>query len=164
MKKTQVLELISKQFEPVKNDKGETIRFAFTLDAIQEKSALHEKLSDLIRNADVDEDSAYGWILEAVDSLNDYSTNIEPGRLDEEEDDKIRDYISECADSNIPIYNSELLEWLGKGTNYTIVDDAIDEFGWDKERGITGAIMTGYYMAWERQALALWDLIEELAE
>ena len=41
------------------------------------------------------------------------------------------DAITELADSNVDIYNSDLLEWVKN--NYNYVEEAIDEFGTAKD-------------------------------
>lgn len=77
-----------------------------------------------------------------IDSFVDYS-----------ESDYICDIISELSDSNIDIYNSDLLEWA-KG-NYSYIEDAIDEFGNATDReGKTDFIRTiqqGQYLAYSQE-------------
>ncbi len=51
------------------------------------------------------------------------------------------------ADDHTDIYNGALVIWLGSNLNRGgYVDEAVSEFGFDKERGIYHAIALGQYM------------------
>lgn len=77
------------------------------------------------------------------------------------ENDEPHDFIAEIADSNVDVYNYNLLQWLPD--NYSLVEDAIAEFGFpngsDGKPDMIKAIMQGQYYANEQ---TLWEVWEEL--
>jgi hypothetical protein len=63
-----------------------------------------------------------------------------------EDIDALEDSLHELADATVDIYNQGLTEWLASDINNAFdVDEAINEYGWDSERGIFGAIAMGQY-------------------
>lgn len=70
----------------------------------------------------------------------------------------IDDAIAECADNQVDIYYSDLWDWANGNEGY--IDDAIDEFGWNKEKGIIGAIQMGQYKMYYDELMNDYDLIK----
>lgn len=141
--------------EPVKNEAGDITRegwYSFKLEAIKAKGELYNQLSDIIHEADVDQNTAYDWTVEALEAISEI-LGYEP---DINEDD-FSDQLSSHADSNTPVYTSELVKWIGEGTNWMLVDDAISEMG--KADSLTQDIMGAYCMGWERHARAVMEAI-----
>jgi hypothetical protein len=134
--------------EDTKDDRDNITREAFwsfnntALSAME--NPLYRAMSEAIHTAEVAEDSAYLFTVEALDAIIDIletSINADP------EDNDIVDAYSEA-----PIYTSELLEWLAKGTSHMAwVEDAINDFGWTKDSTLVQAIQYGYSEAWKSQ-------------
>lgn len=96
-----------------------------------------ERVKELEHNAD-------DATMELVDSVFDqYSGNI-------------YDSISEYADSNVDIYNSDLLEWAKN--HLGDIEDANKEFGMPEDGDIIKQIMQAQFMVKERELL---DSIKE---
>ncbi len=71
----------------------------------------------------------------------------------------ICDAISELADNQVDIYDSELIKWAGEG-NVEYVNDAISEFGWDGcGSDFIKAIQMGQFLYYERD---LYDHLDTL--
>jgi hypothetical protein len=76
-------------------------------------------------------------------------------------------YVSEGNDPEEPQfeadpYTSNLLAWLGSNSERLwFVDEAVRDFGWDKERGIEGAIATGQVMEKEKVFRSVVNALEE---
>ncbi len=72
----------------------------------------------------------------------------------------------EFADSHADVYTGELFAWLSSNLQRQgYVDDAVSEFGYDADRGISGQIMLGQYAeASEVYALVYRALEERLEE
>lgn len=79
--------------------------------------------------------------------------------------DEPHDIISEIADSNVDVYTSKLLEWVGLAENYSFVEDAIEEFGFpvnaDGKPDFIKAIMQGQYKENEDALWLAWEEIKE---
>jgi hypothetical protein len=53
----------------------------------------------------------------------------------------------EFADGHADVYNDRLYAWLSSNvTRASYVDEAVEEFGYPSDRGISGAIAMGQYM------------------
>jgi hypothetical protein len=66
------------------------------------------------------------------------------------------DWISEWADSNTEIYTTEVFKWYSQdASRMYYADDAIREFGYDKEGGIIKALQQGIYRCLEEFAFAV---------
>ena len=98
---------------------------------------------------------------EAIELLKEYYQDDEKLQVAIDEDN-ISDVVSEIADNNVDIYNTDLLEWLAG--NYSVFEEAIDEFGFPSNDGrgdLMKAIMLGQYYQNEQ---TLYEAIEELKE
>lgn len=130
-------------------EKKEDYFYSFKLDAIKIKSPEYNKMSDLINSSDLDENSAYRFTVEALEAIKEIlEGNEEKEWVDELDDSEIVEGYSEA-----PVYTSELLEWVSKETNYTFVEDAIDEYGGKNQDGNTDLIQSiqiGYSEAWKQ--------------
>lgn len=70
----------------------------------------------------------------------------------------ICDAISEIADNNVDIYNSDLTEWANGNSSY--IEEAISEFGWDGcGKDYFKAIQMGQFLSYEQE---LYDNLKEL--
>ena len=58
------------------------------------------------------------------------------------DDEQLQEYLSEWADSNIPVYYSELTEWFSK--NWTAIDEYIECFGSSPDTEIMQIIQAAY--------------------
>ena len=78
-------------------------------------------------------------------------------------DRKDDDGYHESLDNDVSIYNSDRTAWLASHLDRAgYVDDAIDEYGWDKERGIFGALGIGEYKEREEVLYLIKAALEEL--
>jgi len=67
----------------------------------------------------------------------------------EQLEDLFSDYFIEQADSDVPIYNSDIAEWFSD--HWTAVNDYIDEFGiYEKDFNIMNTIQGAYCISYER--------------
>ncbi len=77
----------------------------------------------------------------------------------EREDNKnmdLTDFISEWADSHTEIYTTEVFKWYSQNANRAYyADDAISEFGYDKDGGIVKALQMGIYNCLEEFAYSV---------
>jgi hypothetical protein len=116
----------------------------------------YRTISDLMIASGADEDSRYSWMVGILDDLIEQLDNEQS--FDEElSRDKLQDHLIEYAQNDAPIYNSELCEWMSKGTNWVFVDEAIDEFG--ATGGIIQLIQMGYAKGLEEM---YYSVIEQL--
>lgn len=67
------------------------------------------------------------WIKDNTNYLEDLFYDYYSNNIEEAQQDYILDKISELADSNVDIYNHNLLKWLWD--NYSDYEDYIEEFG-----------------------------------
>ena len=77
----------------------------------------------------------------------------------EREDNKnmvLADFIDEWADSNTEIYTTGIFKWYSQSADrYYYADEAISEFGYDKDGGIVKALQMGIYKRFEEFAYAV---------
>lgn len=144
--KKETLQSLRDMFEFQKDETSDNPRlkegfYSFKLDCIKSTNVGYNKLSDIMMNSGVDEDSRYSWMVGILDDMID---NIDFQALEDGsfELDIYNDHLVEYASSDTPIYNSDLTEWLSKGTNWEFVDDAITEFGCNG--GVIQLIQLGY--------------------
>ena len=65
----------------------------------------------------------------------------------------LTDFITEWADSHTEIYTTEIFKWYSQNANRVYyADDAINEFGYDKDGGIIKALQMGIYRCLEEFA------------
>lgn len=108
------------------------------------------KMSEIIRESDLDQDSAYTFTVEALKAMREIIEDITHTRIVPSFYDLLSDYEDLNQYSEAPVYNSELMNWISKGGNYTFVDDVVNEYGWQgKEASIIGIISLAYSTAWE---------------
>ena len=68
----------------------------------------------------------------------------------------LTDFITEWADSHTEVYTTEVFKWYSQSADrYYYADDAINEFGYDKEGGIIKALQMGIYKCLEEFAYAV---------
>ena|SRR3990167_2440310 len=145
-----------------KNSIGQEVRepwHCFTSKAIDSKSLEYNKMSNLIRESDLDNDSAYTFTVEALEAMeeitNEGTANIQD--MLEGNGDKIHTF------SEPPIYTSDLMEWVSKGTNYTFVDEVLKEYGndiYNESTGILGIIGMAYSLAWEEHYYKVLEVVK----
>lgn len=78
---------------------------------------------------------------------------------EEREDNKdmdLADFIAEWADSHTEVYTTEIFKWYSQSAErYYYADDAISEFGYNKDGGIVKVLQTGIYKCLEEFAYAV---------
>lgn len=153
MLNSNVLEIVNRwenQFEENEqgNRENDTYRrwYSFKLDAIKSTNEDYLILSNILQESSVDHNTGYEWIVGILADLSETMDNEQT--LSEEFDAQHEgwgDNISEYADNEVPIYNHSLTQWLAKGNNWILVDEAVEEYGWNDEKGTIGAIQLGYF-------------------
>lgn len=75
---------------------------------------------------------------------------------EENKEMELSDFIAEWADSHTEIYTTEIFKWYSQNPNRAYyADEAISEFGYDKDGGIVKALQTGIYKCLEEFAYAV---------
>ena len=68
----------------------------------------------------------------------------------------LSDFISEWADSHTEVYTTEVFKWYSQSAERLhFADEAISEFGYDKDGGIVKALQMGIYKCLEEFAYAV---------
>ena len=68
----------------------------------------------------------------------------------------LSDFISEWADSHTEIYTTEIFKWYSQSAErHYYADEAISEFGYDKDGGIIKILQMGIYKCLEEFAYAV---------
>lgn len=134
-------------FEPRPNGEG----VCFTMEAIKDESNLYRELSDLIYNSDLNHDTAYTFVSEALEVLREVLANAE-------NENDLQDAISEQVDNYTPIYNSDVMDFVKD--NYSLVDEAIAEMG--KRDSLIEDGQSAYYIGLERMVNEVAEIIIEL--
>lgn len=143
-------------FEYVKDEKSDNPRikegfWCFKSTVIAPDNKGYVALSEVIRESDLDEDSAYKFTVEALNAIKELDTVT--GELLED-----AEAISQYSEA--PIYNSELTDWIGKGTNYSLVDDVMREIGEIPEGGLIQLIQLAYSRAWEEHYYKVLEVVK----
>lgn len=116
--------------------------YSFKSEMISSDNNDYRLMSDILQNTSVDENTSYEWIVGVLADLEEQLSDEQS--FDEELDtDDLQDRISEYADNDIPIYNYDLTQWLAKGNNWILVDEAMEEYG--SSEGIIKLIQLGYF-------------------
>lgn len=97
--------------------------FSFTMQALNKKSDLQQALSNLLCGSELDNEYAYQIMVEVLEAI----AEIVPNDKEEFTSDMFDDVMSDYADSNTPIYNNEILNFVR--SNPYMVDDAIATYG-----------------------------------
>ena len=78
---------------------------------------------------------------------------------EEREDNKdmdLADFITEWADSHTEVYTTEIFKWYSQSAErYYYADEAINEFGYDKDGGVVKALQMGIYRCLEEFAYSV---------
>ena len=137
------------EYHPKTDERGAF--YFFKLEVIGDENALYEAFSGKMRNLQLDEDSRYSFIVEAIDNiLGSSSESIEA----------LRDEIHEWADADTDVYTSDLTEWLGKNDyNVYYLTQAIEEY--EPKDGFN-ALQIAQLLAREEVYGMVLDLLEEL--
>lgn len=130
--------------------------YSFKLDAITDEKPVYRALSDIVYDADVSTNFAYQMVSEAIDALE-YIISNEDETVDT---DNLSDQIAEQADSNTPIYSSEIMEFVSD--NPYSVDAAIKEMG--KADSLIKDGQTAYYLEWVKIAYEVLNALVELLD
>ena len=73
----------------------------------------------------------------------------------------LSDFISEWADSHTEIYTTEIFKWYSQSAErHYYADEAISEFGYDKDGGIIKILQMGIYKCLEEFAYAVLDSVK----
>lgn len=157
MTNKQLDQLVTKwqdMFVSVKDDKGEFMRWAFSLDALSDKS--HEPLSDFIYGLNIEHDTAYAMTVSALEAISSALDNMEEN---DEVSEEMPHAVLEYVESDTPIYNSEIMEFITK--NYADLDELAEEYGTETlyNNGIVQAGQMLYNRMLERVAFELWGTL-----
>ena len=110
---------------------------------------MHEALDDRLPD---------DWVYEAT---RDIALNLSDYGDDDSTIEYFRDKMSEIARDMVDVYNSDLTAWLASHLyNIALVDEALEDFGFDKDSGIISAISIGQERAYERIGDALLSAVE----
>lgn len=133
--------------------------WSFKLDSITNNRPEYNKLSDLMRESALDRDSAYTFTVEALQAMQEIIEN--------EVHKKVESFYDLLSDTDIttyseaPGYNSELTDWLAKGSNWTFVDEVIAKNGnLDSNTSIIDVIQLAYTKAWEEHYFKVLEAIK----
>lgn len=108
----------------------------------------------------VDDRMPDDWIYSAADSIASSLCEYDCDSID-----AMRDNVSEIADGLVDVYNADLTKWLASHLfNISLCDEAAEELGYDKDKGVIGLIQLGQFKALESIAHALIGEIEAEAE
>lgn len=127
--------------------------WSFKPEAIGE-SKLYEKLVSVMRESGLDLDSQYNFTVEALEAMKEIYTS----GFDLENPESFEGY------SEAPIYTSELMEWISKGSNYSYGDEVLKEYGSDiynESTGILGIISMAYSTAWGEHYYKVLEAIKD---
>lgn len=145
--KQKLLELIKEASNNMEyhNETDKPEYYSFKLEAIREDNPVYRALSDIVYDADVSTNFAYQMVAETIEALEYIISNEDGETIDTHE---LGDQISEQADSNTPIYNFKIMEFVSD--NPYNVDEAIEEMG--KAESIIQDGQTAYYLEWQKIA------------
>lgn len=122
---------------------------SFRSEAISDKNELYKKISEVIRESDLDEDSAYNFTLEALEAIEEITQAHDPNDAPLEE--QLEDYEIVEQYSEAPVYTNELMSWLSKRANYTFIEEAFSTFGNDIiNNGFQSVVSIAYSEAWKQ--------------
>jgi hypothetical protein len=147
MTKQQLAALFANSFERKERPNGEN--FYCLKDGTPDwiKEAVHQAHGDLFPN---------DWIYAQCKAIAQDMTEYEP--------EDWMDSVSDWADSNVDIYNSDRAAWLGSHLHFgEAVDEAVEELG-HSDQGIYGDIAQGQYKVLEQIAYVLIQAVEDQAE
>ena len=127
----------------------EGLFYCFKSGVINSDSPEYNAMSNLIHNAEVSEDTAYRFTVEALETI------IDQGEV------TAKHQLEEVEAPEAPIYNSDLLDWVSEGTSHLgWVEDAINDLGWDGVgRSLITAIQYGWVMAWQSHYLKVLEAV-----
>lgn len=129
----QRAELALKQFTKEDN------KISFTLDSIEECNKLHEELSNHLH-----------MLQEITDPITAYDLTYKALEFFKENGFEIDEYENQFAESNVPIYNAELTEWLALHlNNLSSVNESIEEFGIGQNDILNPIKTTIYQLAYD---------------
>lgn len=131
--------------------------YSFTMEAISSKNPIYEILSDYLYNKD-DISTKYGYEMlgQAISDIDEMIDGVD----DNFNVDDLDDEISSRADSQTPIYNSEILDFIS--SNPYAVDEAINELG--KGESIINDGMSAYYLKYSEFLRDILGLLVEYSE
>lgn len=141
-------------FEYQKDEESTNPRFkegfwSFNLTAIGSYSPLYRKMADLIHNSNLDEESSYNFTIEALQAIQAIGEVTAKHNLED---------ISQYSEP--PMYNQELMEWLSKASNWSFVDETVEEMGYPNDGGILRLAQWTYARAWEQHYYAVLEAIK----
>ncbi len=72
------------------------------------------------------------------------------------------DIASEWADNEVDIYNQDLFETAWQFSEW--IEEALEEFGFDKKRGLIGVLQAGQYLFYSRLASEILSILFAISE
>lgn len=134
-RKQELVKLYLGLFSPVKDDKGDIIRYAFSREALglsgegtEEQHEAKDKISNVLYRLNDEEhiciddvyDQSY-WALEWLDEAFDAE--------DEPDEDDLRDQLEERVDSAVNVYTHDLTAWLHRSVWHVYyITEALEEY------------------------------------
>ena len=160
MNKKKLLKVIEEAKNVIEwhdEDGDEAGYYSFTMEAISSKNPIYEMLSDYIYNKnDISTKFKYTMLGDALSDIDEMIDGVD----DNFNVDDLDDEISSRADSNTPVYNSEILDFISD--NPYAVDEAINEMG--KGESIINDGMTAYYLKYSEFLRDILGLLVEYSE
>ena len=136
-------------------------RVCFVSSYIMSDDEIYNKMSDLVQywsDNTVDNNTAYSWFSDSLTMIDEFLAYNSEGS-----DDELQESIYEQADSMTPIYNNEVMKWLGDNRN--CVEMYADEMGIsDKGLDLVQLGMGAYCYNLSQYALEVYELIKDIKE
>lgn len=133
--------------------------WSFKLDVIGENK-LYMAISEVMRDAALDEDSKYNWTVDALESMK--AILLDTDTPKGEEIAALEDYENIAQHSEAPIYTHELTAWIAN--NIYCLEDELNEMGWNSEDGgIDNSMRGAYTRAWENHYFAVLAVVKNSA-
>lgn len=154
-------------FEYQKDEKSESPKFkegywSFKTNGkvIDHENKDYVAISEILRNSDLDEDSAYTFTVEALEAMK--TIIIDTDCPQGEEREALADYGNIQPYSEALIYTSEVISWFAKGNNWALLDLYVQDSGIEIEEDKFNSvelIRCAYTQAWEEHYFKLLELV-----
>ena len=152
---------IIKEMEKRLTMSGGNKRVCFVSSYIMSDDEIYNKMSDLVQywsDNTVDNNTAYSWLSDSLTMIDEFLAYNSEGS-----DDELQESIYEQADSMTPIYNNEVMKWLGDNRN--CVEMYSEEIGLsDRGLDLIQLGMGAYCHNLSQYALEVYELIKNIKE
>jgi len=121
--------------------------WSFTHEAINDSSEEYRAMSNIIHGSGLDEDSAYTFTVEALETMKSILIDGDVPKRESAELEALEETQEEIdKGAEAPIYIGALTSWIAKASNYSYLEDAINEYGWNNN--ILASMEMAYSKAW----------------